>query len=49
MVKLQFNYFKAMFHFHSPCKGQKTRDFLTFSGSIETEHWFEIVEISAGF
>ena len=31
-----------MFHFKTPWKCKKTRGSLTFSGSIETEHWLEI-------
>ena len=27
-----------MFHFYTPWKRQKTKDFLTFSGDIEMEH-----------
>ena len=31
--------FQQMFHFYTPWKRQKTRDFWSFSGGIETERW----------
>ena len=34
--------FKPMFHFYTPWKRQKTKDFLTFSGGMEMEHRLEI-------
>ena len=36
---LNLPYFKPMFHFYTPLK---TFGFLTFSGGIETEHWFKM-------
>ena len=35
-------HFKPMFPFYTPWKRQKTRDFLTFSGFTEREHWPEM-------
>ena len=32
-----------MFHFYNLLEGQKTSDFLMFSGGIEMEHWPEMV------
>ena len=36
------NYFKPMFHFYTPWKHQKAKDFLMFSGGIEMEHWLKM-------
>ena len=36
-------HFRLMLPFYTPCKRHKTRGFLTFSVSIESEHWPEIV------
>ena len=30
-----------MSYFYTPWKRQKTKDFLTFSGSVEIENWSE--------
>ena len=35
-------YFTPIFYFYIPGKSKKTKDFTTFSGSIEMENWCEI-------
>ena len=44
-IKCQLTHFKVMFHFYTPWKCQKTIGFLTFSGSIESKHCFEMSKI----
>ena len=36
------NYFGSISHSSTPCKRQKSRAFLTFSGGIEMDHWSEV-------
>ena len=31
-----------MLHFYTPWIRQKTRAFLTFSGGVQMEHWYEV-------
>ena len=33
------SHFMLMYHFYTPWKRPKTKDFLKFSGGIEMEHW----------
>ena len=40
--KENLTHFQTMFHFYTPWKHQKTSGFLTFSGSIEVEHWLKM-------
>ena len=35
-------HFRSIFHFYTPWKHHKTRDFVMFSRDIEMEHWCEI-------
>ena len=35
-------HFKAMFHFYTAWKRRKSLGFLTFSGGIKMEYWFEM-------
>ena len=35
-------HFKAMFHFYTVWKRQKSLGFLTFLGGIKMEYWFEM-------
>lgn len=34
--------FSPVFLFYAPCKRQKTKSFLTFSGGLQMEHWAKL-------